>query len=199
MYLRLLCSALLAWILVPSLSAQEFQRWNGSVGGGLQVPAGEMSRFTNLSGHLVGGIGANLTEHFGINGELLWTFLPVKQSVIAQSNLLGAHGFEGAFMLNAIYRFPVTSRLGAYAIGGGGWYHRAAVLRVDQSGTVPAIICGGLLTFLAGNNGCISGDIPTNQVQQTHSSNALGGNIGAGLTMPVGEGATKLYLETRYH
>jgi hypothetical protein len=182
---------------VASLRAQEFSAVNANIGVGAALPVGPASAIAGPGGHFVLGAGANVSRRFGLNGEFLWMKVPVKKSALQQANLLSASTAEIALTVNSIVRFPASSRIALYGIGGVGWYHRFGSLVLDEPGRVPAVICGSLLAWIGVD--CVHVLIPSDQVPRQASSSAFGGNIGAGITRSLGEKTIKLYAETRYH
>jgi hypothetical protein len=177
--------------------AQEFQRINGNIGGGLAFPVSGTADVANMSGHFVLGAGANINQRFGINGEFLWLRMPIKDSVLTEASVNSASVIELSVTANGIVRFPLSNRVSAYAIGGGGWYDRSGSLVIQGAGTIPAVVCGAFLNFFGVN--CVSVSIPSDQVPASNSSHAFGGNIGGGITRALGERGPKLYTEVRYH
>jgi hypothetical protein len=90
---------------------------------------------------------------------------------------------------------PFNATVGAYVIGGGGWYHRSGEL--TNPVLVPGTICTPPIYWWS--VGCVDGLVPSNEVIASRSSDFFGGNIGGGLTIPLGEGTSNFYVEVRYH
>jgi Outer membrane protein beta-barrel domain len=147
------------------------------------------------------GAGYNFTRRHAVVGEVMWNWLyptdgvlqPIRQAL--QSPDINGHG--NLVALTANYRFELRGRvLGAYFIGGGGWYHRNASLsRQIPAGTniscTPAFLWWGF--------DCTSGTTTTNLTLASSSSNALGVNGGIGFTVRVGDAPYRFYVESRYH
>jgi hypothetical protein len=184
-------------LFAPLSWAQELQRMTANIGGGIGIPLSDASTISKTTGQFVLGGGANISRHFGVNSEFLWLKLPIEQSALDQAGVISANADELSLTVNGIARLSLTGRTGVYAIGGGGWYHRFGSLVLDQSGRVPAVVCGTLLVLLGAN--CVQVTIPSSQVPAQGSSSVLGGNIGAGITMGLRERTMKFYAEARYH
>ena len=147
------------------------------------------------------GAGYNFDRRNALIGEFMWNWLyptdaalqPLR--VALQSPNIGGHG--DLFALTANYKFELRGKLlGAYLIGGGGWYHRRASLTKQiPSGT--SITCDPVW-FWWGYS-CSSGIVTTNLTVANSSSNAFGANAGIGFTIRVGEAPYRFYIESRYH
>jgi hypothetical protein len=88
--------------------------------------------------------------------------------------------------LNPIYTFYQRERLGAYVLGGGGYYHKAVNFTLPQS----SYYCDPYY-------GCYP--IEQNVNFDTHSANGGGLDGGVGVTYkPSSFGSVKLYAEVRY-
>jgi len=190
-------SVIIAMLVVSSVFCAEGQepgRWNFHVGGGIGFPQATTGDFVGNAAHLEIGAGPNLTSHVGIAGEFMWHDLPIKQSVIDAFDVPDAGAREYTVTLNAIVRIPTHGRMGFYAIGGGGWYHRSGEV------TAPALVPGTKCPiFWEWWGTCVSGLWPTNVVLASASSDAFGGNIGGGITYRLGSGPLSFYTEVRYH
>jgi hypothetical protein len=95
-----------------------------------------------------------------------------------------------ALTFDPMIRFPLGHRLGAYAIGGIGWYHRSG----ETTRPGAAVICDPYWSWWYG---CTIGSV--NIVTGSTSADAFGENIGGGVTYRLGEGGLKFYTEFRYH
>ncbi|HEY1801553.1 MAG TPA: outer membrane beta-barrel protein [Terriglobales bacterium] len=179
---------------ISAANAQEIPRWNFNVGGGVGFPLNSTADFANNGANFVVGGGPNLNHLLGLSAEFMWDDLPVKKSVVQQLQVPDASTRQYAVTLNAIFRVPTRGRLGFYAIGGGGWYHRSGELTAPT--LVPGTVCPAFWVWWGS---CVSGLFPANAVLASSSSDAFGGNIGGGVTLKIGEGNLKFYSEVRYH
>src|SRR5262249_25257540 len=132
----------------------------------------------------------------------MWNRVPSRFSQLPplRAAELKAAGFDGTtdlFVLTGNYRYELRGKtFGAYAIGGGGWYHRNTNLsRAVVSGT--GTVCTPV--WLWWGFSCTSGTVVTDQTIIDASASAWGANAGMGLTVRVGEAPYRLYFESRYH
>ncbi len=146
---------ILAVVVLPS-SAQETPAWNFNVGGGVGFPIKDTGKFVNDGGNFSIGAGPNFGRFFGLKGEFMWQDLPLKQEVLTltgspDSSSRASYGLTG----NLIFRIPTGTRLGLYAIGGGGWYHASGELTTPT--VVPGTVCS---PFWGWWGACTTGLIP---------------------------------------
>jgi len=186
-------AALVALALGLPAYAQDFSRLNFNIGGGVGFPLSDTQKFINNGANFVVGAGPNFNRVIGVDGEFMWHDLPVKRSVINALGVPSASAREYSVTGNLILRIPTSSTLGAYLIGGGGWYHRSE--EATAPGLVPGTVCPGFWVWWGV---CVNGFFPANIVIASSSSNAFGGNVGAGLTFRIAD-YLKVYAEVRYH
>jgi len=188
-----------SWIILFALflgsitQAQDFPRWNFNIGGGVGFPLSTTSDFVGNGGNFVVGGGPNFTRYLGVNSEFMWQDLPIKGSVINAFSP-DANAREYSVTLNGILQNPGTSRIGAYIIGGGGWYHRSG--KATAQVLVPGTVCPAFWNWWGT---CVNGLWPADVVIASGSSNSFGGNIGAGVSVRIAESPVKFYTEVRYH
>jgi len=185
---------LLAMIVVigaaPAVHAQEYNKWMFNIGGGVGFPLSNLSNFVNNGANVSVGGGYNFAHNFGVDTEFLWQNLPVNSQTLQLLQTPGASARQYAWTFNPIFRLPVHGKLGAYAIGGIGWYHRSGETTTPGVG----VICDPYWSWWYG---CTLGSV--NIVTGSKSANAFGENIGGGITYRLGESNAKIYAEVRYH
>ena len=171
--------------------AQEIHHaWNFNIGGGPGFPLGSLSNFADTGGHFVVGGGYNFTKNIGVNTEFMWHDLPINSATRQLLRTPGASARQYSVTFNPILRVPLGSKLGAYAIAGGGWYHRSAEATTPGAG----VVCDPYWSWWYG---CTIGSVDF--VTGSTSADAFGGNIGGGITFNLGESGAKIYTEVRYH
>ena len=187
---RFLLAVIVAACTLGQAKAQDDGKWNFNVGGGIGFPQGDLSSFVNNGGHFVIGGGYNFTTHLSLNGEFMWHDLPINSTTKQLLNTPGASARQYSVTFDPMVHFPIGRKLGAYVIGGGGWYHRSG--ETTTPGT--AVICDPYWSWWFG---CTIGSVDI--VTGSASADAFGGNIGGGLTYRLGAGRVKFYAEARYH
>jgi Outer membrane protein beta-barrel domain len=192
MLFRALVAVWVVLLSYPGLG-QDMHAWNFTVGGGVGFPEGTSANYVNNGANFVVGGGPNLWRWLGVDAEYMWHDLPIKQNILKDLQVPGGGARVNAVTFNAIVPIPTHGKMGFYAIGGGGWYHRSGEL--TEPTYVPGTVCA---PFYLWWGGCVDGFFPANKVLASSSSDAWGGNIGGGVTYRFGIGL-KLYTEVRYH
>lgn len=179
----------------------EDSKLNTNLGIPWSVPLNPIAKLASFGWGTTVGAGYNLSPRNAIIGEFMWNRLFVSSSTLAplraaaQAPDLNGHG--NLYALTANYRFEMRGRsLGAYFIGGGGFYYRNAELsRHIVTGTATACTREWLFWGFVCTNGFVSSD----QTLASSASGTWGANGGIGFTVKVGEPRYRLYLEARYH
>jgi hypothetical protein len=209
--MRSMCMPTLATLLVVAscstlLSAQdedfdENSKLNTNLGMALAVPVNPTARFTHFGFGFTLGAGYNMTRRNAFIGEFLWNRLYPSNSALAplrqalHTRNLNGHG--NLIAVTGNYRYELRgSTLGAYLIGGVGFYYRNVSLDHEVvTGTTttctPEWIFWGFT--------CTSGVVSSDQTLASTSSAAAGFNGGMGFTIKVSEPRYRIYIEARYH
>jgi len=127
---------------------------------------------------------------FGVDAEFMWHDLPINSATRQLLQTPGATARQYSVTFNPTVHFPIGSKLGAYLIGGIGWYHRSGETTTPGAG----VVCDPYWSWWYG---CVIGSVDF--VTGSRSSDAFGENIGGGLTYRLGESHAKIYTEIRYH
>jgi opacity protein-like surface antigen len=187
----------LAITTASAQTAQNFNRFNFNVGGGLGGALGDVGKFTGKSYHGVAGGGVNFSRRFGLKAEYMYYNLSFQDSVKLQQSVPDATGHLHSATLNAFLNFPLQGKLGVYAIGGAGWYQRTVEAQSQflAEGTIyhPAWELWGI-TSNTGSPRVVS----PSQTLSSNTVSAGGYNFGGGITYRLNK-STKIYAEGRYH
>jgi len=168
----------------------DYSRFLFNIGGGIGFPQGQLGSFVNNGGNFVVGGGYSFSRYLGVDSEFMWHGLPINAATKASLQTPGASARQYAWTFNPIAHFPVGKELGAYAIGGIGWYHRSGETTTPGVG----VICDSYWSWWFG---CTIGTV--NIVTSSHSANAFGENIGGGFTFRLRDTHMNVYAEVRYH
>jgi len=190
---NLTLSACLAFIASGSFG-QDLSPWNFTIGGGIGFPQSTADKFVNNGANFVIGGGPNIRRYLSLDAEFMWHDLPIKQDVVRALGVPDGSARIYSVTMNAIVPIPTHGKMGFYAIGGGGWYHRSGELTAPTY--VPGTVCP---PFYLWWGGCIDGLFPGKLVLASSSSSAWGGNVGGGITYRIGTSGFKIYSEVRYH
>jgi Outer membrane protein beta-barrel domain len=189
--MRLFLATMIALGVVGSTQAQDdYSKWLFNIGGGIGFPQGDLTSFVNNGGNFVIGGGVNFKPYLGVDTEFMWHDLPINSMTKRFLQTPGASARQYAWTFNPIVHLPLRSKLGAYVIGGIGWYHRSGETTTPGVG----VICDPYWSWWYG---CVLGSVDI--ITGSRSANAFGENIGAGITYRLGESHAKIYTEFRYH
>ena len=191
---------------LPSLHAQDdcagVCKVNSNLAMVLNMPVSSTAHVAGVGWGVVGGVGYNLNQRNAVIGEFLWNRMYPSGGVLQQfqtgpSESGSLKGNSNLYALSGNYRYEMRGRLlGAYLIGGGGWYFRKNWLSRDITAG-PGTVCTPAWQWWGFT--CTSGTVTASQTLATSSTNAWGANAGIGFTVRVGEGPYRLYTETRYY
>lgn len=181
-------------------------------GVGASGPVQDFSSYNNLSYGFQVGVGRNFNknvalmfqfdyDNFGFKGATLKNQLNLYNYLIAQYNAtvtsnnqiaqlaqLDGSSHVWSFTLNPVYTLYSGEGLGAYVVGGIGFYHKAANFTTAATGYAYDPYSGGTYAYQA------------NQPIDQYFSNAVGFNGGFGLTFkPSRFAGERFYAEVRYH
>jgi opacity protein-like surface antigen len=124
-----------------------------------------------------------------LQAEYMYNTFGINKNTIARVGIPNGDAHVHSITVNPVVHLPVPGRLGAYATGGVGWYHR--IVEATRPVAVTTIFFDPFFGF-------IPGVVGANQVIASRSRDAVGYNIGAGLTYKL-SGPAQLYVESRYH
>jgi hypothetical protein len=172
------------------------------VGAGFTLPVGGSHNYLATSYDIQAGAGRNFNKTFGAVVQFDWDNFGFQTATLnrqlALYNSLGATDQNGnplsqlggtshiwSFTVGPVVNFYSSDTFGAYAIGGGGFYHKTANFTVPTIGV--ACQFGFCYQFQA------------NQSIDKYTSNAFGVNGGLGLTYKFSRFAgERFFVEARY-
>lgn len=186
------CLLVLVLAFVTSAAAQNLGRFTFNVGGGVTPLTGSLADRLSTGWHFQVGGGYNFTPMFGLNLEYQYNGLGVKSAVLRQLQVPDGNARIWSVTLNPVIRFgSEESRVLPYIIGGGGYYKRT----VDF--TEPTTQFINIFDPWWGWIGPV--EVPANRILGTVSRGGGGFNVGAGMSIRLGESGAKLYTEARFH
>ena len=177
-------------------------KWTFFGGGGFTIPVGGTHNYATTSWKVQVGGGRNFNKKFGVMLQFDYDKFGMQTSTLNKQLLLynslcngqascllpqlGGSVHDWSFTLNPIYTFWTSDTLGAYVVGGLGFYHKYTQF------TTPAIG-----TYCDPFYGCYQ--YQANQPVDWYTSNAFGVNGGLGMTYKFSRFAPeRFYVEARY-
>jgi len=129
-------------------------RFTVNFGVGMGFNQGQIASLVDTSGSIVLGVGYHLSDTIAAVAEYQYYNLAFKESIDDPFNPNEGIGQLDSVSANALIK--INNKVGAYGIGGVGWYRR--YVRIEGPSIVPAFV----------------------------ADPALGFNLGAGVTFPFG-------------
>jgi hypothetical protein len=175
---------------------------NSNLGFVINVPVSSTSNIVHTGWGTDLGVGYNFDRRNAFIGEFMWNRVYANSSQLAPLSAVltspgTLNGTTDLFVISGNYRYELRGRLlGAYLIGGGGWYHRSNNLS-QQITTTAGLTCNP--TWLWWGFSCTGGTVNSNQALSGSDASAWGFNAGIGATVRVGDAPYRLYFESRYH
>ena len=176
-----------------SHNADGSNKWAFIAGVGPAIPVGNTAKYYTPSYDFQVGAGRNFNKNVSLIAQFDYDHLGLKGSTIGNySNYyFGASniGLDGnahiwSFTLNPVYNIWVSEGLGAYLVGGVGFYHKVTNF------TLPASACADYYCQF---------QYTVNENFDHYTSNAAGFNGGIGFTYkPSRFASERFYAEVRY-
>jgi len=195
MNLRAIVSSLFAVVLIFTAlaSAQDngpLHRWTFNVGAGPTAAVGTMHGRLNTGWNFNGGAGINVSNPFAVMLDFGYNTFGISDQALTQLNEPDGNARIYSVTIDPMLRIGYDHRIGAYIIGGAGWYRRTVEFTQPTTAVVP------FFDPWFGYFGQAA--IPADVVIGSRTIDTGGANIGAGFTVGMAGGA-KFYTEARYH
>ncbi|SNT18707.1 hypothetical protein SAMN05421770_10528 [Granulicella rosea] len=176
-----------------SHNADGSNKWTGEAGVGLTIPVGNTHAYYTPSYAFQVGFGRNFNKNVALLAQFDWDNLGLQGKTINnESELyfgvtgvgLDGHAHDWSFTLNPMYTLSTTGSVGAYVVGGVGFYHKVTDF------TVPGSACADYLCEF---------QYTVNETYDHYTSNAIGVNGGLGFTYKPSRFANeRFFVEARY-
>jgi opacity protein-like surface antigen len=183
----------LSLFLLPCVfaSGQVLERINANVGAGVSFPVGDSSDRVNTGYNITAGAGINLSKHFGLEIDYLFSSFGLSDRSLALSGAPDGYAHTWGFSANPIYYIAPDKKLSAYILAGYGVFTRT--VNLTRPGVVPGVICDPWTFF------CYNAPVYADIIYRCNSTTKGGWDVGGGITYRLGEGRTKVFTEIRYY
>lgn len=170
-------------------------KWAAYVGAGFTLPIGTQSDYLKTSWGMQAGFGRNFNKLVGVNLEFNYdhfgeTAATIDNYAAIYGDPTNTNGFDANTHIISLAIDPIVNiysgqGMGAYVTGGVGFYHKVANFTLPAAGTY----CDFYFCY----------QYVANQVIDHYTSNALGENVGFGITYKFSKfSSEQLYAEMRY-
>jgi opacity protein-like surface antigen len=170
--------------------AQDTHRFTFNAGAGASPLVGDISSRLNNGWNVTVGGGYNFTKNFAATLQYTYNGFGVSQRVLAEAQVPEGNSHMWSLTVDPRVRFKSTGRVNPYLVGGVGFYRRT--IEFTQPALVPVTFFDPIFGFL------FNTVIPANQVLGDIRRSGVGGNLGAGLEVKLGDSGVKGFGEARY-
>jgi hypothetical protein len=184
-------AGLLSLSLHAAPASAQPQSWNFNVAAGATPAVARTSDRLTTGWNLNLGAEREVGDGLGILGEFGYYHLGVADQVLSSLQVPNGNARVLALTVGPRWRFPIAGGVNGYAVGGVGWYQR----RVEF--TQPTLAVVNIIDPWWGYIGPTL--VPANQVLGSVTKNAFGGNVGGGVSIPLGQSGVEAFGEVRYH
>jgi Outer membrane protein beta-barrel domain len=184
---------LIAFLFVLSLAAysqaQEQSRFTADVGGGVTPLSGNISDRLNTGWNAGGSAGINFNSIFSTSLRFNYNRVGVDSALLRAVGTPDGHGNIWSLTLDPKLQFASRGRLRPYVVGGFGYYRRT--VDFTQPVLVRALFFDPFFGFF---NALVTEDLTVKRV----TKGGVGGNLGAGFDIKLGDSGVKIFSEARY-
>jgi len=161
-------------------------------GAGPIVPSGDVGDNFDVGFTVPVGVGYRFTKNFEFQFEYMFADMNGPSARVPNLDpdnpgdvLLETNHTINSGTFNLVFRTPPDNRVGAYVIGGPGFYHRSVDLTTPDVGVIS--VCNPWWWV------CYPVAVPVDRVIGSRSSTDFGFNVGGGVTFG------NFFVEVRYH
>jgi opacity protein-like surface antigen len=186
-----LFTVVLVLVLAAGGYAQDLHRFTFHAGAGFSPLVGDISsRLDNGWNFEVGG-GYNFTSYFSATVDYMYSGFGVANRVLNEAQVPDGNAHLWSITVNPKVTLRRASRIRPYIAGGVGYYRRT--VEFTQPTTVPVTIFDPFFGFVFNTL------LPANQVIGDVRRGGVGGSLGGGLEVHLGDTGVKFFSEARYH
>jgi opacity protein-like surface antigen len=183
--------ALVIFFLASVSAAQDEHRFTVHAGAGVSPLVGDISsRLENGWNVTVGG-GYRFTNLFSATVDYMYNGFGVSQRVLTEAQVPDGNAHLWSITVNPMLRLHRVSKVSPYVLGGVGYYRRT--VEFTRPALVPVTFFDPFFGF------AFSTIVPANQVIGTVTGDGVGGSLGGGFEVNVGDTGVKVFSEARYH
>jgi hypothetical protein len=168
-----------------------FQKMTFEVGGGVTPTLGQTSIDLTTGWNAMGGIGYRFDRPLELRLEFMYDGLGVSQTALRRVDEPAGNAHIWSLTLDPVLHLGSVGPFRPYVIFGGGYYQRT--VQFTQPTTAVVDIFDPWWGYFGPTL------VPANQVLGTVTKGAGGANAGLGLSVKLGQGNTRLFVEARYH
>jgi opacity protein-like surface antigen len=170
--------------------AQDTHRFTFNAGAGASPLVGDIStRLDNGWNATVGG-GYNFTRHLGATLQYTYNGFGVNGRVLAEAQVPEGNSHLWSLTVDPRLRLAARARVNPYLVGGVGFYRRT--VEFTQPALAPVFFFDPFFGVFFNTL------VPAHRVLGDIRRSGVGGNLGAGLEVKLGDSGVKGFAEARY-
>jgi opacity protein-like surface antigen len=187
----LIPSGLILLSLTLCSTAQDEHRYTLHGGAGVSPLVGDISSRLDNGWHITVGGGYNFNPHFTTTLDYAYNGFGVSRRVLNEAQVPDGNSHMWSITLNPKLRLNRGSKFDPYVVGGVGYYRRTVEF------TRPVLV--QVFIFDPFFGGFFNTFARADQVLGRITEDGVGGSLGAGLDVKLGERGLKFFTEARYH
>jgi opacity protein-like surface antigen len=179
-------------ILLPLFSlAQSEHPFTVNVGAGVTPLTGGVSHRLDNGWHIDAGGGINITRYLAASVNYTYYGLGVGQRLLNEAQVPDGNAHIWSVTANPRIRLSHSSKVDPYLVGGVGYYRRT--VEFTRPTAVEVLLFDPFFGVFF--NTIVRADQVIGRIRQ----GGVGGSLGAGFDIKLGDSGLKLYTEARYH
>jgi opacity protein-like surface antigen len=171
--------------------AQDDTPYTLDAGAGVSPLVGAISSRLNSGWHITFGGGCNFTPHFTTIIDYTYNGFGVSQKVLNEAEVPSGKAHMQSITVNPKLRLNRHSKFGPYVTGGVGYYRRT--VEFTRPALVPVFIYDPFFGVFFDTL------VPADEVLGRITEDGVGGSLGGGFDIKLGDSGLKFFSEARYH
>jgi Outer membrane protein beta-barrel domain len=171
--------------------AQDDTPYTLNAGAGVSPLVGAVSSRLNSGWHITFGGGYNFTPHFTTTIDYTYNGFGVSQKVLNEAGVPSGNAHMQSITVNPKLRLNRHGKIDPYVIGGVGYYRRT--VEFTRPALVPVFIYDPFFGVFFDTL------VPANEVLGRITEDGVGGSLGGGFDIKLGDSGLKFFSEARYH
>jgi opacity protein-like surface antigen len=188
-------SKVFAIVLVLALAgishAQDEHRFTFHAGAGVSPLTGDISSRLENGWHITFGGGYEFTSWFSTTVDYMYNGYGVSNRVLSEAEVPGGNAHMWSLTVNPTLHLSRHSRISPYIAGGVGYYRRT--VEFTRPAAVPVTFFDPFFGFV------FNTVLPADQVIGDITRGGVGGSLGGGFEVKLGDSHVKVFSEARYH
>lgn len=182
--------ALIFHLLTISGYAQDGHRFTFNAGAGASPLVGDISTRLDSGWNVSVGGGYNFTQHFAATLQYTYNGFGVNPRVLAEAQVPEGNSHLWSLTVDPKLRLAGASKVSPYVVGAVGFYRRT--VEFTQPSVVPVFFFDPFFGVFFNTL------VPAHQVLGDIRHSGIGGNLGAGIEVKLGDSGVKGFGEARY-